>query len=144
MVFVATFSYIMDYGYSGCTGYQPGQAGAFLSRRDYVRKYNEAFSAVEEIETPYHLENTNSAWYFSIMKLGTGKLNCGRRQVFEELTKRGIGVNVHYIPVYYHPHYRQLGYNKGLCLRAEELYGIITLPLFPRMEKEDVSTHSMC
>ncbi|NLP45376.1 MAG: UDP-4-amino-4,6-dideoxy-N-acetyl-beta-L-altrosamine transaminase, partial [Peptococcaceae bacterium] len=108
-------------------------------RRDYVRKYNEAFSAVEEIETPYQLENTNSAWHLYIIKLKLEKMNCGRRQVFEELNERGIGVNVHYIPVYYHPYYRQLGYNKGLCPRAEELYeSIITLPLFPRMEKEDV------
>ncbi|NLP45217.1 MAG: UDP-4-amino-4,6-dideoxy-N-acetyl-beta-L-altrosamine transaminase, partial [Peptococcaceae bacterium] len=36
-------------------------------RRDYVRKYNEAFSAVEEIETPYQLENTNSAWHLYII-----------------------------------------------------------------------------
>ncbi len=108
-------------------------------RRDYVRKYNEAFSAVEEIETPYQLENTNSAWHLYIIKLKLERLNCGRRQLFEEFIERGIGVNVHYIPVYYHPYYRQLGYNKGLCPRAEELYeSIITLPLFPRMEKEDV------
>ena len=74
-----------------------------------------------------------------IIKLKLEKMNCGRRQVFEKLNERGIGVNVHYIPVYYHPYYRQLGYNKGLCPRAEELYeSIITLPLFPRMEKEDV------
>jgi dTDP-4-amino-4,6-dideoxygalactose transaminase len=50
-----------------------------------------------------------------------------------------IGVNLHYIPVYYHPYYKKVGYKKGLCPNAEKLYeGIITLPLFPEMTKEDV------
>lgn len=108
-------------------------------RRNYVGRYNEAFGGSEAIETPYQLENTNSAWHLYIIKLKLERLNCGRRQIFEELIERGIGVNIHYIPVYYHPYYRQLGYNKGLCPKAEELYDrMITLPLFPKMGKEDV------
>jgi UDP-4-amino-4,6-dideoxy-N-acetyl-beta-L-altrosamine transaminase len=113
--------------------------GFLALRREYVKRYNEAFSAVNEIDLPYQLEDINSAWHLYIIKLKLERLGCGRRQVFDELKERGIGVNVHYIPVYYHPYYRQLGYNKGLCPRAEELYErIITLPLFPKMGKEDV------
>jgi UDP-4-amino-4,6-dideoxy-N-acetyl-beta-L-altrosamine transaminase len=113
--------------------------GFLALRREYVKRYNEAFSAVNEIDLPYQLEDTNSAWHLYIIKLKLERLGCGRRQVFDELKERGIGVNVHYIPVYYHPYYRQLGYNKGLCPRAEELYErIITLPLFPKMEREDI------
>ena len=113
--------------------------GFLALRREYVKRYNEAFSAVNEIDLPYQLEDINSAWHLYIIKLKLERLGCGRRQVFEELKDKGIGVNVHYIPVYYHPYYRQLGYNKGLCPRAEELYErIITLPLFPKMGKEDV------
>lgn len=112
----------------------------FLAQRgEYSKRYDEAFSEVDEIGTPYQLEDTNSAWHLYIIKLNLERLGCGRRQVFDELKERGIGVNVHYIPVYYHPYYRQLGYNKGLCPRAEELYErIITLPLFPKMEREDI------
>ena len=113
--------------------------GFLALRREYVKRYNEAFSAVNEIDLPYQLEDINSAWHLYIIKLKLERLGCGRRQVFEELKDKGIGVNVHYIPVYYHPYYRQLGYNKGLCPRAEELYErIITLPLFPKMEREDI------
>ena len=113
--------------------------GFLALRREYVKRYNEAFSAVNEIDLPYQLEDINSAWHLYIIKLKLERLGCGRRQVFDELKERGIGVNVHYIPVYYHPYYRQLGYNKGLCPRAEELYErIITLPLFPKMEREDI------
>jgi dTDP-4-amino-4,6-dideoxygalactose transaminase len=66
-------------------------------------------------------------------------LNGTRKEIFESLIAENIGVNVHYIPVYYHPYYRDLGYEKGLCPYAEKLYDeIITLPLFPKMMDEDV------
>ncbi|HRU42189.1 MAG TPA: DegT/DnrJ/EryC1/StrS family aminotransferase, partial [Candidatus Diapherotrites archaeon] len=57
----------------------------------------------------------------------------------DELRRRNIGVHVHYIPVHYHPYYRSLGYSKGMCPEAEALYeSIITLPLYPSMEEEDI------
>ncbi|MDZ5016960.1 UDP-4-amino-4,6-dideoxy-N-acetyl-beta-L-altrosamine transaminase, partial [Clostridium perfringens] len=50
-----------------------------------------------------------------------------------------IGVNVHYLPVYLHSYYRELGYKKGLCPVAEDLYNrMITIPLFPAMIDKDV------
>ncbi len=51
-----------------------------------------------------------------------------------------IGVHVHYIPVYWHPYYQQLGYGKQICKVAENWYqGALTLPIFPDMEKSDVN-----
>ncbi|EGK70135.1 hypothetical protein METUNv1_03522 [Methyloversatilis universalis FAM5] len=44
---------------------------------------------------------------------------------------RGIGVNLHYIPVYLQPYYRQLGCRPGDCPEAERYYGeAISLPMF--------------
>lgn len=108
-------------------------------RKEYASQYNRAFEDINEIVAPFQLDSTDSAWHLYIIKLKLEKINCSRKQIFEELQNRNIGVNVHYIPVYYHPYYRQLGYEKGLCPRAEELYeSIITLPLYPKMGKEDV------
>lgn len=108
-------------------------------RRKYVKLYNMAFKDTGGIIVPYQMQGVNSAWHLYIIQLELEKLRVGRREVFEELRTRNIGVNVHYIPVYYHPHYRTLGYEKGLCPNAERLYErIITLPLFPKMEREDV------
>jgi len=71
--------------------------------------------------------------------LNLNKLKVGRKEIFEALQKENIGVNVHYIPVYYHPYYQRLGYKKGLCPDAESIYEkIITLPLFPLMTEQDV------
>ncbi|MCX7745244.1 MAG: DegT/DnrJ/EryC1/StrS family aminotransferase, partial [Flavobacteriales bacterium] len=84
-------------------------------------------------------EGVDSAWHLYVIQLKPGELASKRKEVFEELRSRNIGVNVHYIPVYYHPYYKGLGYEKGLCPNAESLYeGIITLPLYPKMESEDV------
>ncbi|OBR89918.1 UDP-4-amino-4,6-dideoxy-N-acetyl-beta-L-altrosamine transaminase [Clostridium ragsdalei P11] len=109
-------------------------------RRDIVKIYNEAFKDVDEITTPYEAEFSNSGWHLYVIKLNLEKLICTRKEIFEALQAENIGVNVHYLPVYLHPYYQKLGYRKGLCKNAEELYErMITIPLFPKMTDEDVS-----
>jgi len=108
-------------------------------RKEYARQYSEAFRKMDTLDAPFQLDFAESAWHLYIIKLKLERLDCSRKRVFEELKERNIGVNVHYIPVYYHPYYRCLGYKKGLFPYAEDFYErIITLPLFPKMEKEDV------
>lgn len=119
---------------------QLGKLDKFLSlRREYARLYSEAFREIDTIDIPFQPDYTDSSWHLYIIRLRLENIDCSRKQIFEELQSRNIGVNVHYIPVYYHPYYNQLGYKKGLCPHAEDLYErIITLPLFPKMEIEDV------
>lgn len=108
-------------------------------RRKIVKRYNEAFMNLEEIVIPFQDKSVNSSWHLYVVKFNLEKLKVGRREIFEVLRKEGLGVNVHYIPVYYFPYYKKLGYEEGLCPNAEELYKrIITLPLYPKMSDEDV------
>ncbi len=108
-------------------------------RRLYAKMYNEAFSQIEQISIPYQSKEAESSWHLYIISLNLNKLKVGRKEIFEALQKENIGVNVHYIPVYYHPYYQRLGYKKGLCPDAESIYEkIITLPLFPLMTEQDV------
>jgi perosamine synthetase len=109
------------------------------TRRKYVAMYNEAFKDNKYVITPFQDEKTNSSWHLYILQFKFNQLNCTRKELFEALLKENIGVNVHYLPVYLLPYYRNLGYKKGLCPIAEEVYeNIITLPLFPGMNEEDV------
>lgn len=109
-------------------------------RRKYVSIYNEAFSKLEQITTPYQAPNGDSSWHLYIIRLKLEKLSVGRKEIFEALQKENIGVNVHYMPVYYQPYYQEMGYRKGLCTEAEQLYEeIISLPLFPKMSEEDIN-----
>ncbi|MCX7920749.1 MAG: UDP-4-amino-4,6-dideoxy-N-acetyl-beta-L-altrosamine transaminase [Clostridia bacterium] len=119
---------------------QLAKLNKFLQKRiEYIEQYNAAFKNIEGVITPYQISEAQSAWHLYIIQLELEKLKVGRKEIFEELVRRNIGVNVHYIPVYFHPYYRNLGYQRGICPEAERLYErIITLPLFPKMGNEDV------
>ena len=116
----------------GCS--QMKKLDKFLARRkEIVARYNEAFADCDNIITPYQLSDTESGWHLYIVQVK----NCDRRQVFENMREKGIGVNVHYIPVYMHPYYREHGYENVHCANAEEIYShIISLPLYPGLTSE--------
>ncbi|MCW1713951.1 MULTISPECIES: UDP-4-amino-4,6-dideoxy-N-acetyl-beta-L-altrosamine transaminase [Synergistaceae] len=114
--------------------------GFIKRRRDVVKIYNEAFKDLKEVVTPYEADYSNSGWHLYVIKLNSDFITCTRKDIFEALQAENIGVNVHYIPVYFHPYYKKLGYKKGICPNAEVLYdNIITLPLFPLMTDSDVA-----
>jgi perosamine synthetase len=64
----------------------------------------------------------------------------GRLATFDALRAADIGVQVHYIPIYRQPYYRDvLGYPQRSCPAAEEFYaGALSLPIFPAMTDSDV------
>ena len=119
---------------------QMNKIDSFISRRREIASiYNEAFKDEEGIVLPFQKEDRQSGWHLYIIKLNLSKLKASRKEIFEALQAENIGVNVHYLPVYYHPYYHQMGYNKGICPVAEKVYNsIITLPLFPKMNQKDI------
>lgn len=116
----------------GCS--QMRKLDKFLKRRrELVERYNNAFIECDNIVTPYQLPDTQSGWHLYIVQVKKHD----RKQVFETLRDKGIGVNVHYIPVYMHPYYQEHGYKDVHCVNAEEIYShIISLPLYPGLTDE--------
>ncbi len=113
--------------------------GFLEMRRDIVRKYNNAFRDMPTITIPSYDDVNLSAWHLYVIRLKLDELVVGRAEIYNALLAENIGVNVHYIPVYYHPYYRKLGYKKGICPVAEQTYEeLISLPLFPKMNDKDV------
>jgi len=113
----------------------------FLARRrEIAREYDEAFADLAQVMTPAVRDDRLSAWHLYVIRLALERLRVGRGEVFAALRAENIGVNVHYIPVYWHPYYAQLGYERGLCPVAEDAYErLVTLPLFPAMSDADVA-----
>jgi perosamine synthetase len=107
----------------------------FLNRRKNIAaRYNEAFADNDNIQIPYQESGCDNAWHLYVIRMKNGK----RKEVFEKLRKAGIGVNVHYIPVYQHPYYRNHGYKDTICSNAEEYYKeCISLPLYPGLKDEE-------
>lgn len=82
----------------------------------------------------------HSAWHLYVVQLDTEKTSLSRRIVFDVLRAANIGVNVHYIPVYWQPYYRQLGFERGLCPNAENYYQrAISIPMYSGLSDEDQS-----
>lgn len=100
-------------------------------RRRLVERYQKAFETVKEIKCPAQQAGCTSSWHLYVIQVPN------RQEVFETLSEAGIGVNVHYIPVYHHPYYREHGYANVCCPNAEQFYrSCITLPLYVELTDE--------
>lgn len=108
-------------------------------RREIASLYNELLEDVTGIKTPFQLELTKSGWHLYSIQLDRNLISKSRKEVFDQMRALNIGVHVHYIPVYWHPYYKKMGYERGICPKAEEWYEqALTLPIFPGMTDEDV------
>jgi UDP-4-amino-4,6-dideoxy-N-acetyl-beta-L-altrosamine transaminase len=110
--------------------------GYFLRRRrEIAGQYKKAFGGIKGITCLAEKKYARSSWHIFPIRVKAEI----RDRVFDQLTSRGIGCNLHYIPIYLHPYYKKLGYRKGICPRAEKYFNeTITLPLFPKMSDSQV------
>lgn len=104
-------------------------------RRALASRYRKLLKDVPGISLPPDDTGVvRSAWHVFVVQVGPAK----RRQIFDGLREKGIGAQVHHIPVYWHPYYQKLGYRKRLCPKAESLYaGAISIPLYPSLSKKE-------
>ena len=120
---------------------QMGKLEKFAARRkEIVKRYNEAFNDIPEIIVQKEIPESDSCRHLYIIRLDLEKLSCSRREFFDAMSAENVQCQVNYIPVYWFPYYRHLGYEKGLCPNAEEIYkGIMSIPLYPKMTDQDVT-----
>jgi UDP-4-amino-4,6-dideoxy-N-acetyl-beta-L-altrosamine transaminase len=105
-------------------------------RRQIAAHYTRALSPCDELIVPAQRPAAHSSWHLYML----GLRSLDRRCVFETLRSRGLGVNVHYIPVHLQPYYQdKFGCKEGDYPQAEAYYrGAITLPIFPAMTDSEV------
>jgi perosamine synthetase len=110
-------------------------------RRTIASRYDRAFEGNGLIKPLRRETGVEHAYHLYIVRLERERLRVGQDEIFRAMRAEGIGVNVHYIPVYLHPFYRQrFGTGPGLCPEAESAYEeIMTLPIFPGMGSDDVN-----
>ena len=114
---------------------------AWLRRRgEIAARYMSAFALLPEINSQPVLPDRESAWHLYAIRLNLQRLSVDRTRFFAALRAENIGVNVHYIPVPWHPYYQALGHTKGQWPVAEHAYErLITLPLWAGMTDADVN-----
>ena len=109
-------------------------------RKEIVARYNEAFKDVPGIIIQEEIPESDTCRHLYIIRLDFDVLKCTRRDFFDAMSAENVQCQVHYVPVYYFPFYKHLGYEKGLCPNAEKIYeGIMSIPLYPKMTDDDVS-----
>ena len=108
-----------------------------MRRRKIAGCYNDAFRDLSMASPLVLMANREHAYHLYVMRHASGVI---RDKVFRKMREMGIGVNVHYIPVYLHPYYRRVyGYAPGLCPEAERAFSaIFTLPIGPGVSDADV------
>ena len=108
-------------------------------RKEIVKRYNEAFAEVPQLILQQEVPGVDATRHLYVLRLDPVKLKTDRRTFFEAMWAEHVICNVHYIPVYYHPYYEEIGYKRGLCPEAEALYEqMFTIPLYPAMTDADV------
>ncbi|MFW9965187.1 MAG: UDP-4-amino-4,6-dideoxy-N-acetyl-beta-L-altrosamine transaminase [Candidatus Sifarchaeia archaeon] len=109
----------------------------FARRREIAKAYFDFFEDFEahvEIITEREYE-VNSYHLFVIKLKGINK----RRELFDYLWNKGIHCQVHYIPIYWHPYYRKIGYEKERLPKTESFYEqIISLPMYPALTNAEL------
>lgn len=109
-------------------------------RKEIVKQYDEAFSTVPEIIVQKEIPQSDTCRHLYIIRLDLDKLTCSRREFFDAMSAENVQCQIHYVPVYWFPYYRHLGYERGICPNAEEVYkGIMSIPLYPKMTDKDVA-----
>lgn len=96
-------------------------------RREIFERYQRDLAGIDGVETHTVRDGVDPIWHLYPARILGGR----RREVFEKMRERGIGVQVNYIPVYWHPVFEDLGYKRGMCANAERFYSEeLSLPMF--------------
>lgn len=104
-------------------------------RTEITRRYNEALQDVDGVRIPAQRPDVDPTWHLYPVRILDGR----RREVFEKMRANGIGVQVNYMPVYWHPVYADAGYRRGMCPNAEAFYAEeLSLPIFPDLTDAQV------
>jgi UDP-4-amino-4,6-dideoxy-N-acetyl-beta-L-altrosamine transaminase len=112
---------------------QMRRLGEFVARRRVLAARYDALLADLPVVTPWQHPDGASACHLYVIRLKLDAIARTHREVFETMRGEGIGVNVHYIPVYRQPYYARLG-AYAPCPEAERYYAeAISLPMFPAL-----------
>jgi perosamine synthetase len=104
-------------------------------RQALAERYDRLLVRMPQVRTPTVPDDRTSGWHLYPVRLRTDDPAASRMRAFEHLRANGVGVNVHYLPVYLHSSYRALGYEPGPCPVADAAYdGLLSLPMWPGLQ----------
>lgn len=108
------------------------------SRRRIAKIYNEIFEDNPYFDVTIEKDNCESSYHLYPILL-KDEFAKHKKEIFAKLRENGLGVQVHYIPVYKQPYYQKLGFNSKSCSVCEEFYKKeLSIPMYPTLTDEDI------
>jgi dTDP-4-amino-4,6-dideoxygalactose transaminase len=108
-------------------------------RNEIIDRYEDAFADISGLQTPTVKDDVDPMWHLYAVEIGE-EFGCDRKRFVEAMHAENIYVQVHYVPLHFHPLFQErFGYDCGDYPVAEDLYErLVSLPLYPAMDGEDV------
>ncbi|MGY0554826.1 UDP-4-amino-4,6-dideoxy-N-acetyl-beta-L-altrosamine transaminase [Vreelandella sp. 2A-K22] len=114
---------------------QMSRLDAYVAHRHALAKRYDVLLAELPVHTPWRHPSSYSGFHLYVIRLKLDKINKTRREVFEELRRKGVGVHVHYIPIYKQPYYKAMEVRYEEFPIADEYYKTaISLPLHQKID----------
>jgi len=110
---------------------QMNKIDSFVQRRhEIAERYNQELQVFPLI-LPLQHPDTYSAYHLYVIRLKLTELTLTHRDIYIKLREKGIGVNLHYIPVHTQPYFQKLGFKLGQYPQAEQYYEeAISIPIY--------------
>ena len=132
------FNYRMTDIHAALGSSQLTRLAAYLTKRHAIAARYERLLSALPVKLPWQHPDSYSGLHLYVVRLRLDAIGPTHRQVFERLRAAGIGVNLHYMPVYRHPYYAQFGFPEGYCPEAEQYYReAISLPMYPTLSEAE-------
>lgn len=104
-------------------------------RHELARRYDQLLQGLP-VTTPWQHPDGYSGMHLYVVRLQLDKIAKNHREVFDGLRAEGIGVNLHYIPLYTQPYYERMGFKAGDFVQSQRYYAeAISLPMFQTLSE---------
>ena len=108
-----------------------------LKRNEIANLYNTALSEFP-ITSQSQISEVFSSFHLYPILIRESECGKNQHQIYYEMRRSGVAVNLHYIPVYRQPYFESLGFKLGYCKNAEQYYKeTISLPMYPSLSSSD-------
>ncbi len=109
----------------------------FVAQRHAIANCYEELLKDAPVTRPWQHPDCHSALHLYIVRVQAGRMKYNHREVFERMRTDGIGVNLHYIPVYRQPYYERMGFKPADFPEAERYYSeAISVPIYPGLTSD--------
>jgi len=107
----------------------------YVSKRHLIAGQYDIRFRESPISTLKRCPESVSSNHLYVILLDLNRIKRSRQEVYDYMRAAGIGVNVHYIPVYHQPYYEKMGFARGYCPNAEKFYArAISIPIHPGID----------